>query len=184
MLTRYLQPLLFAALLLFPHCGTKERTEQGAPSSGNIAEVTTVERRQDKAPNFSWKDASGKTVDFDSYRGDVTLVNFWATWCGPCLKELPDLIALQKELGPRNVKILGISTDRGSDVIEEVHTFVKNRGITYQVVISSSELEEAFGTIRAIPASFLIDKNGTITQKIIGIRNREFFSSAILALLK
>ena len=182
--SRYLTTPLFAALLLFPHCGTKERTEEGVISSSNIAEVINVEKRGDKVPNFSWKAATGKTVDFDSYRGDVTLVNFWATWCGPCKRELPDLIALQKELGPRNVKILGISTDRGSDVIGEVHAFVKNQGITYQVVISSSELEEAFGNIRAIPASFLIDKNGTIIQKIIGMRNKEFFSSAILALLK
>ena len=178
--------LLF--LLIFTSCTKKEESESNNSSTSvpasNVSEITNVIKRADMAPNFSWKDKDGKTIDFYSFKGKVTLVNFWATWCGPCKRELPDLIKLSKEMAEKNVKVIGISTDRGANVIEDLRSFVADKGIPYQIVISNEDLEEAFGNVRVIPTTFLVDETGKITQTIVGMRSKEQFAEAILALLK
>jgi thiol-disulfide isomerase/thioredoxin len=180
--------LLTIGILISTACAKKEpsppqSTVQGSTAS-LVSELSSVTVRAEKAPNFAWKDASGKVVDFDSFRGKATLVNFWATWCVPCKRELPDLVALSKEFSGKEVKILGISTDRGSNVVDEVSTFVREQGIPYQNLISNEEIEEAFGNIRMIPTSFLIDSQGKIVQTFVGGRSKEFFAQAITAVLK
>ncbi|MBI1806865.1 MAG: TlpA family protein disulfide reductase [Ignavibacteria bacterium] len=179
--------LLAALFMLSSGCMKKAeedqpRQEKVSPLHSNVAEVLDVTKRPDVVPNFTWKDSAGKIIDFDSFKGKVTLINFWATWCGPCKRELPDLVALSTELAPRNIKILGVSTDRGTNAVEDVRTFVKEHGLTYQNVIANADLEEAFGNIRAIPTSFLIDAQGKITQTIVGLRSKEFYAQAMLAL--
>ena len=162
----------------------RSSSQPTASASGNVAEVIDVEKRSDKVPNFSWKDGTGSTVHFDAVRGKVTLVNFWATWCGPCKRELPDLVALSAELSSRGIKVIGVSTDRGASAVEEVRTFVKEHGIPYQVVVSNEDLEHAFGNVNFLPTSFLIDADGKIVQTYVGPRTKEFFSDALLALMK
>jgi len=179
---------LIIASILLAGCSKKQdagiRTGTSSSQSSNVSEITNVSKRPDMAPNFSWKDVSGKTIDFDSFKGKVTLINFWATWCGPCKRELPDLVALSKEMANKNVKVLGISTDRGSNVIDDVKAFVSENGISYQILISNEEIEEAFGNIRVVPTSFLIGADGKIAQTIVGMRSKEQFAEAINALLK
>ena len=173
----------FLCLLLLAGCAKKEGGDASSASKKilPVGEITSVTPRGEKAPNFSWKDTTGQSVDFDGYRGKVTLVNFWATWCVPCKRELPDLVALSKDMAGKDVKILGIATDRG-DATAEVATFVAEHGIPYQNVVSTEELEEAFGNVGAIPTSFLIGRDGKIAQKFIGPRTKEFFAQAIEAL--
>ncbi len=177
-----------AVLLIGSGCGkSNDQSQTQPPGSGVrplVADVFGVVRRDNKVPNFSWKDSTGKTVDFDSFRGKATLINFWATWCVPCKKELPDLVALSSELAGRDVKVLGISTDRGANVESDVGTFVRDHGIPYQVLISSEDLEEAFGNVRAIPTTFLIDADGNIVQTFIGARSKDIFAQAIAAVVK
>lgn len=184
-----LTTLLFISFFIFTGCSKKEEnntsnTKVNASSVSNVAEVVSVEKRSDLAPNFTWKDASGQTIFFDSFRGNVTLVNFWTTWCVPCKREIPDLAALSKELADRKVKIIGISTDRGLNVVAEVGSFVKEHGIPYQIIISNEDLESAFGNVRMIPTSFLIDADGKIAQTFVGIRTKEVLLESITALLK
>lgn len=188
MKSKYLFLSLFFALILVTGCAKKKEqsgeTESVGSKPTNVSEISNFEKRSDLTPNFSWKDKDGKTVSFDTFRGKVTLVNFWATWCGPCKRELPDLIALSKEMESKGVKVIGISTDRGSNVIDDVKSFVAQAGITYQIVISNEDLEEAYGNIRVIPTTFLIDADGKIAETIIGGRTKEQFAEAINALLK
>ena len=181
-------------LFLAAGCGQKNDSKTGdqqqsqvrGPTGGsaNVAEVLAVTRRPDKVPNFSWKDSTGKTVDFDSFHGKVTLINFWATWCGPCKKELPDLIALSQELAGMNIKILGVATDRTPNAVDLVGTFVKEHSIPYLNVVSNDDLEDAFGNPRAIPTSFLVDTNGKIAQTIVGMRSKDFYRQAMTALVQ
>jgi thiol-disulfide isomerase/thioredoxin len=185
MMFRFPTALLVAALVALPAC-SKQGAQPPLPSPGasgadNVSELLSVEKRDHKAPNFSWKDKSGRTVTFDQIRGKAALVNFWATWCGPCKHELPDLVALNAEMAGKGVSIIGISTDRGADVIDDVRSFVKDHGIGYQIVISSEELEEAFGNVRLLPTSFIIDTSGTIVQTFVGPRTKAFFADALLA---
>ena len=162
---------------------TKTTTQQGSSTTGsrhdNVAEIVNVTTRPEKAPNFTWKDSTGAQVAFDNYHGKLTLVNFWATWCGPCKKELPDLVELSSELSSKGVRIIGISTDRGSNVIEDVRSFVHEHGIPYQVLISNEELEEAFGNINGLPTTFIVDANGKILQSFLGMRTKEAFLQAL-----
>jgi thiol-disulfide isomerase/thioredoxin len=181
-----LRILFLIAAVAFASCAKKVDSppRDQAMSRTLVSELTSVTARPERAPNFAWKDQSGATVDFDSYRGKVTLVNFWATWCVPCKRELPDLVALSKELADKNVRILGVSTDRGSSVVEEVSAFVREHGIPYQNIISNEEIEEAFGNVRMIPTSFLVNGEGKIVQTFVGARSKEFFAQAITAALK
>jgi thiol-disulfide isomerase/thioredoxin len=163
--------------------GDSSATKGTASIAENVAEVITVESRADMAPNFTWKDASGKSISFDSFRGTVTVVNFWATWCVPCKKEIPDLIELSKELADKNVKVIGIATDRGLNVTAEISAFVKEHNMPYQIVVSTEDLETAFNNVRMMPTTFLVDDNGTIAQTLVGIRTKQALLEAINSVL-
>jgi len=188
MFSRCLLTLAIFSLWIIAGCTQQQHSETSNQSdqknSSIVFAVNSVNTRPDLVPNFSWKDSSGKNIDFDSYRGKVTLINFWATWCGPCKHELPDLVQISKDFSDKNVKLLGISTDRGADAADAVASFVREHGIPYQNLISNEQLEEAFGNIPAIPTSFLINSDGKIVQTFVGGRSKEFFSEAITALLK
>jgi len=179
--------IYFVTFIVLISCSKKSDVDIKSDSKNaivsNVAEIVSVLKRPDKAPNFTWKDKNGRQVDFDAYRGKVTLINFWATWCGPCKKELPDLIAISKEMSNRGVKIIGISTDRGTNVREDVASYISEKGIPYQIVISNEEIEEAFGNVRLIPTTFVIDPDGKIAQTIVGARPKEAFVDIINSLL-
>ncbi len=175
------------AIAMFIGCSNKRQAEKNNSTTAkieNISEILNVTKRIGFVPNFSWKDKDGKTIDFDNFKGRVTLINFWATWCGPCQKEIPDLINLNKEMTNKNVKILGISTDRGTNVLEDVGQFISEKGINYQNLISNEDLEEAFGNIRVIPTSFIVNSDGKIVQTIVGMRSKEQFAEAINAAME
>jgi thiol-disulfide isomerase/thioredoxin len=163
---------------------SSQQSSGESAAGGKVTELFNIEKRPPKVPNFSWKDSTGATTTFDRFRGSVTLINFWATWCGPCKKELPDLVALSNELAGKNVKILGVSVDRAPNVVDLVSTFVSEHGISYQNVISNDDMEDAFGNPRAIPTSYLVDAEGNIAQTIVGMRTKEFYKQAIISLLK
>jgi len=175
---------------LIPGCSKNEtKTSQQAANetvkSGKVPELFNIEKRPSpKASNFSWKDSSGATTSFDQFRGKVTLINFWATWCGPCKRELPDLVALSNELASQSVKFIGVSVDQGPNVPDMVSSFVSEHGITYQNVIANEDMVDAFGNPRAIPTSYLVDADGNIAQTIVGMRTKEFYKQAIASLLK
>ena len=177
--------ILFTLVLLaFTGCAKKPAADNASTAAdvksvANVSEVAKVEPRTGKAPNFSWRDADGKTVDFASVSGKVNLINFWATWCGPCKHELPDLIALNKEYEGRGVKIIGVSADLGSDVLGDVKSFVQEQGIPYQIVIANDEMKEAFGNVNMLPTSFITDKDGNILKTIIGAQTKATFAAAI-----
>ena len=118
----------------------------------------------------------------DFSKGNIVLINFWATWCGPCRHELPDLIALDSEYKNKNIKIIGISLDRDTDVLNVVHDFVTQSNLTYPVVIDNGELENAFGGIRGIPTSFFVNRKGEIVGKMIGMQTKETFQQALGAI--
>lgn len=180
---------LFLLLLLLHGCSGKNNGEGSGGASSlskipNVADVESVSPREGKIPLFTWKDSTGAITTIDAYLGEVTLVNFWATWCGPCKAELPDLLAIHKELAPRNIRVIGISTDRGMDVSEKVSTFVREHGIPFQIVIANDDLESAFGNVRMLPTSFVVDRNGKIVETLVGMRTKEAFAQSLTAALK
>ncbi len=133
------------------------------------------------APQFTLKDIDGKNVNLNDYKDKVIILDFWATWCPPCRKEIPDFIALQNEYGKKGLQIIGIAVDRGG--IKSVKPFYKKMGINYQVLISDGKVDLKYGGIQAIPTTFVIDKNGKIVKKYVGFQPKATFEKEIKGLL-
>ena len=131
------------------------------------------------ASDFSWYDSQGQKVSLSALKGKTVLVNFWATWCGPCKAELPDIEAVSKEYASKGLVVVGVSEDRGDGLVHDVSDFARKNGLTYQIVIDNDDIANAFGNINAIPTSFLVNKDGQIVEKWIGVRDKAFFESTV-----
>ena len=111
------------------------------------------------------------------FLGQVVLVDFWATWCGPCRMSIPHLIDLYNEYSSRGFTVLGISLDqRGPSV---VRPFVSSNNIPYPVVMGDQATVRNFGNVRAIPTAFLVDAEGYIGGRYEGLRDKGFFEKEI-----
>jgi thiol-disulfide isomerase/thioredoxin len=182
-------PLVSVLILLLSLSGCSQKQEGESSSSTTpasphaISTVMDVVPKENAAPAFAWTDSGGTRVTFEQFRGTLTVINFWATWCGPCKKELPDLVELSKELAPQGVKFLGLSTDTGPGASEKVSGFIDTYGIPYTIVLSNEDLEEAFGNITGLPTTILVGKNGEILKTIIGARSKAQFLEVIKASL-
>jgi thiol-disulfide isomerase/thioredoxin len=118
------------------------------------------------APAFTARDLDGREVSMAALRGKVVLVNFWATWCGPCRAEIPDLVALQEKYRDR-LQIIGISQDEVP--VDLVRKFAVEHRMNYPVVMSSPELETMFPGVNALPTTFIIDRESRLVQKHVGM---------------
>ncbi|MFN3660878.1 MAG: TlpA family protein disulfide reductase [Brevinematales bacterium] len=134
-----------------------------------------------EAPLFAEPSIFGDSViRLETYRGKVVLLNFWATWCPPCQAEIPDLVRLYKEFADRLV-IIGVSLDRGPHARELVQDFYKKFGMNYPVIMGTDQMVMRYGGVSAIPTSFVIDRQGRIVEKIVGMRNYSTFLDAVKA---
>jgi cytochrome c biogenesis protein CcmG/thiol:disulfide interchange protein DsbE len=141
----------------------------------------STEKEGDKAPNFSLKSVDGKTVKLSDYKGKIVIIDFWATWCPPCRRGVPDLISIQKEF-KKDVVVIGISLDR-EKTIKDVPGFIKDYGINYPVVYGDDQVTVDYGGIRSIPTSFVIDRKGNVVDSHIGLVPKEVFTDKVKELL-
>ena len=123
---------------------------------------STVVFAESEAPDFQLRDINKNEVSLSDYRGKVVLVNFWATWCQPCLVELPHLQEMYKELKDRDFVVLSISVDAPRDV-SKVKPLVKTRGLEFPVLLdTSSSVLSVYNPSQALPYNVLIDKEGKV----------------------
>lgn len=123
------------------------------------------------APTFAWKDATGAISSVEDYRGSVILVNFWGTWCPPCIRELPELVEIRNEFGPRGFEILGVALERPQpnvDPATHLASFAEARGLEYPMILGDERVTSSWGGIRAVPTSYLVDRNGRIVAVVEG----------------
>jgi cytochrome c biogenesis protein CcmG/thiol:disulfide interchange protein DsbE len=166
----------------------RPQTGPGASSSSNAAsgsdeDIKTVRfvKNPTPVPQFSIKDLEGHTISPADWHGKVVLLNFWATWCAPCQEEIPDLISLQKKYQGR-LQIVGLSEDTESP--DKVKSFVQRNGMNYPIAIASQDLEAKFGGVMGLPTSFVVDPEGRVVQKHVGLRNPALYDTEIRALLQ
>jgi thiol-disulfide isomerase/thioredoxin len=133
-------------------------------------------------PSFTLTDVStGGTIDQSSWRGKVVIVNFWATWCGPCRMEIPDLIKLQDKYRD-NLVVVGLSIDEGP--VEAVKAFAAAQKINYPVAVVGKEIEKLFGGITSVPSTFVVNPDGAIVQRHVGLLNPDVTEQEVRALAK
>ncbi len=132
------------------------------------------------APTFTTKTLSGESINSRNYKGKVLLVNFWATWCGPCKKEIPALTQLQDEYGSEGLQVIGFSMDRSSGAVRQfMHTY----RMSYPVAMADRELARTFGGITAVPTTFMIGRDGRVHFKVEGAMPLESLGGRVQALL-
>lgn len=136
-----------------------------------LALSCTRQKRQalegDVAPDFTLNDLRGKAVHLADLKGNVVLLEFWATWCPPCKDSIPTMNDLYKRYHEKGLILLGISVDKGQNVIETVKAFVKEHSIQYPILIDNKDVNTLYG-VYSIPTIILIDKKGKIVSKNIG----------------
>ena len=138
--------------------------------------------QQQKAPNFVLKTSSGKTIELAKLKGKAVLVNFWATWCGPCRAEIPDFIKVYDTYKSKGLEIVGISLD--DDGWSVVKPFVEKNKINYPIVLGDAEVALQYGGIQGIPTTFFVNKDGNIVDHQVGMLTKAILEQKIKSLLK
>jgi peroxiredoxin len=135
-----------------------------------------------KAPDFTLKDSDGKTVRLSDFRGKVVLLDFWATWCGPCKIEIPWFMEFQRKNQDKGLVVLGVSMD--DEGWEVVKPYLAHMKINYRVVIGNDQTAQLYGGVDALPTTFLIDREGKIAAVHVGLADRRDFENGITQLLE
>lgn len=132
------------------------------------------------APPFLLNDLDGDAISTAAYHGKVVLINFWATWCPPCNEEIPEMIDLANKYKD-SLQIIGVSMD--DDPPEEVRAFARAKKMNYPIVMGSDKLSGEYGGVEALPTTFVLDTNGRVVQKHMGVYPPEVYDGEIRALL-
>ena len=170
-------PALIAATLVVAAClftGCSNETVRAAS-------VKPDKERKD-APEFTLKDADGKLVHLADYKGKVVLLDFWATWCGPCKIEIPWFMDMQRKNKDRGFEVIGVSMD--DEGWEVVKPFLADLQVNYRVVIGNDTTAQLYGGVDALPTTFLIDRSGKIAAVHIGLASKKDFEDGIEQLLQ
>ena len=153
--------LVAAGMLYF---GFHMAQRAGGPEPSPVLGKSTV------APDFTLETLDGQNMRLSDLRGKAVLLNFWATWCGPCKIETPWLVELQKQYGAEGLQVIGVAMDdSGKDDIEK---FAKDMGVNYPVLLGKEAVGDAYGGVPALPETFFIGRNGKIVDRIIGLKGR------------
>jgi thiol-disulfide isomerase/thioredoxin len=147
-----------------------------------IGALTGVGPTLGRSPDFAFVSLDGESVFSGDLRGQVVVLNFWATWCIPCRLEMPSLQSLHEDLGSDGVRVLGLATDAGSE--RTIRDFLTERGISYPVGRASYEQRRAFGGIPGIPTTFIIDRDGVIRHRVVGYFAPPALRAAVTRLLE
>jgi len=149
MIRRVLLSSLLAAAVVLPACGPAPKSTRAKP-----------------APSFDLPDLNGGRVSLASLQGKVLVVDFWATWCGPCIKEIPEYAEFWRKNQPRGIEVVGVVMDSGDP--DEILDFVREFRIPYRQLLGDDDTAGAFGVNQGYPTTFVIDGKGMIRSKVLG----------------
>jgi peroxiredoxin len=152
--------------LLITACQPKTTAAGGASESG-----------RKPAPEFSLKDVNGQTVKLSDYRGKVVLLNFWATWCGPCKLEIPWFIEFEQQYKDKGFAVVGISMDE--EGWEVVRPYLEKQKVNYRVVVGGDEIGQTYGGVDSLPTTFMLDREGRIASVHIGLVSKSEYKNEI-----
>jgi thiol-disulfide isomerase/thioredoxin len=164
-------PVIVAFVVAFMlYVGYHQVQRPGAASTPRLTTSTV-------APDFALESLDGTTLHLSDLRGKAVLLNFWATWCGPCKIEMPWFVDLQKQYGSQGLQIGGVAMDDASK--EDIGKFARDMGVNYPILIGKESVGDQYGGVPALPETFLIARDGKIMDKIIGLRGKAEIEDAI-----
>jgi thiol-disulfide isomerase/thioredoxin len=173
--------LFLAAVTLFLYVavggklvsGQQDADHPGSPSTSSGPE------RGAPAPDFNLKvvDGRGKAMRLSALQGKAVLLNFWATWCGPCKIEMPWLAELQKKYGPQGLQIVGVAMDDAGE--KDISRFARKMGVNYPVLQGTESVADLYGGLEGLPVSFFIDRSGKVSDRIVGLVSESVIEDAI-----
>ena len=164
---------LAGAVLSLAGCGPET-----APS-GN-AEAAAARTEVEQAPAMTLSDIDGREVSLSDYEGQVVLLNFWATWCGPCKIEMPWFVEFQRQYKDQGFTVLAVSLDEEFDGVKP---FAEEYKLNFPVLLGNDDVAEDFGGIVALPTTLMIDKQGRIVNRHTGLVGRDDYEAEIKELL-
>lgn len=156
----FLSPIIIAVGILLTGCSGSHSKPKSDSTHTAVSKADTSKPKLINAPDFTLKDSEGKPFTLSDHRGQIIVLNIWATWCGPCRKEIPDFIKIQKELRDKGVLFVGVSIDRKGWKV--VRPFIKKFGINYPIMVDNGTVFRKYGPFRAIPVTFIITRKGKI----------------------
>jgi cytochrome c biogenesis protein CcmG/thiol:disulfide interchange protein DsbE len=133
--------------------------------------VTLGPARLSPAPDFTLKSLTGESVKLSDFRGKVVLLNFWATWVGPCRILTPWLVELQSQYGPHGLQVVGVSLDDDATKVE-IGEFADTLRVNYPILMGDEKVANAYGGIPAMPVTFVVGRDGKTVDRIIGLKGK------------
>lgn len=153
------------AVMLFAGIRTARNNRANGPANRQLIGGT--------APDFDLQSLDGKDLKLSSLRGKAVLLNFWATYCGPCKVEMPWFVELQKEYGPQGFQIVGVAMDDAST--EDIAKFAKDMGVNYPILLGKEAVGLSYGGVNVLPTTFFLDRNGKVIAREFGLQSRSVF---------
>jgi peroxiredoxin len=153
----------------------------GCSSSPKAAPKVAEHLDRKVAANFSLVDSNGAQVKLADYKGKVVLLNFWATWCGPCKVEIPWFMEFNKTYKDKGLAVLGVSMD--DDGWKSVKPYLAEKKMDYTVVVGNDQVAQSFGGVDSLPTTFLIDRDGRIAFSHMGLAGKDTYEKEIRSLL-
>jgi thiol-disulfide isomerase/thioredoxin len=173
------KPLLVLSLAAAGLAGCKQHSASPSQPKENVIAAGEIGSR---LPEFSLKDLQGREISSGDFRGKVVLVDFWATWCQPCKREMPGYQKLVDSYGSRGFAVVGFKFDTMMDMEDPV-LFAKKIGVRYPLAVAADDLKQKFGSIEGLPTTMLYDRQGILRKKIIGFEYTNVIESELKALL-
>ncbi len=172
-----LVPIVVAAIIavmLFAGIHSARKNRAGGSVSGKLQGKV--------APDFELQSLEGKNVKLSDFRGKAVLLNFWATWCGPCKIEIPWFIEFQKKYGPAGLQVVGVSVD---DTQAKLKPYVAQMKMNYPVLqgLDHDDMQDAYGPMFGIPVTVVISRDGKVCAKHVGLSSKDAFEAEIKSLL-
>jgi thiol-disulfide isomerase/thioredoxin len=172
--------LVVSGAMLIGSCSSDTKAEfkrRGTAGTEQVSAAATAQISGRKAPGFALLDVAGKSVNFAQYDGKVVLVDFWATWCPPCRRSIPDLSELHGKFSDRGFEVVGISLDQNG--VDKVAQFAATMKIPYTVVMGNMQVAADWNIGSAIPIAFLIDRKGEIVDRFVGYQDKSVLEEKI-----
>ena len=153
------------AVMLFAGIRTARNNRANFPAKGQLI--------GNLAPDFELPALDGKNLKLSDLRGKAVLLNFWATYCGPCKIEMPWFVELQKEYGPQGFQIVGVAMDDAS--LEDIAKFAKEMGVNYPILLGKESVGQSYGGVSVLPTTFFLDRDGKLIAREFGLQSRSVF---------